>query len=566
MKSAMVSLPLNSFAEAATPTNFAAPAAVLDAIAEVAQRFALGSLDEKIGVCRRLRAKPDTVAIAVLGSFKAGKSSLINTLAGAPVLPVAAVPATAILTRVSAGPAIAARVTTATDGCRSVPVDTLANWVTEEHNPHNRKGVAAVEVEAPGLARFPGLVFIDTPGLGSVFGHNTDASLALLPRVEAAILATPCTAPLSGDDAVLLRHVADLTPRFAVLLTKADQCTPEQRAEVGRFVERQLRAAGVSATLHFWSQLPEFVTQRETFLREVIEPLARGRSAALDEIAGHKIRQLVRETCSLLAVGAAAARHSREERERLRDSLDALCKGDAGVPATLGRLEHEARTACMEHTLAVVGPAEAPLRAELWRLLDPALAAWGGTLASAGHRYKAWMHDELKPRVAELGHARHDPMLAPLEDFAKNCEQAVGLFHTQLGDTVRTTLGVELELPEWEAEFTPPARPDISIGPAFDLRFDWLYAFTPAAWVRPWLRRHLRRRVAWETEKNLSRFAAQWSRALNVSIAALAGTARTHVEAQRLTLSHLLATEQPDPETWEKAREQLVAFVSGDRR
>ena len=281
----------------------------------------------------------------------------------------------------------------------------------------------------------------------------------------------------------------------------------------------------------------------------------------MSEIAGHKIHQLVREACSLLAVGAAAARRTREERARLRASLDALCEGEASVPATLGRLEHEARTGCMERTLAIVGPAEEPLREDLWRLLDPALTARGGTLALAGHRYEAWAHDELARRVAELGRTRHEAMLAPLSDFSKNCEQLVGLFHTQLATAVRETLGVGLELPAWEAEFTPPTRPDISISPAFDLRFDWLYAVIPAVWVRPWFRRHLQRRLTWETEKNLSRLASQWSRALAESIATQAGKARIHLETQRHTLSSLLTAETPDPADWEEAKSCLQESI-----
>jgi GTP-binding protein EngB required for normal cell division len=534
-------------------------AILLDSVAETAGLFGLGSLDEKIAVCRRLLARPDSVAVAVLGSFKAGKSSWINLLAGEPLLPVAAVPATALLTHVLFGPARAARVSFSDGRRQEVAVASLAEWVTEEGNPHNHKGVSAVEVAAPGLARFPGLVFIDTPGLGSVFAHNTDTGLSFLPRVEAVILATPCTAPLSAADATLLRRVAELTPRFSVLLTKADQCAPAQREEVVRFVKRQLREAGVNATIHLWSQQAEFGPEREAFLREVITPLAARRTAAVAEIAAHKARQLAREVCSLLAVGGAAARRTREERDLLRKRLAALCEGGASVPAMLGRLEHEAKAGSMERMLAVIGPAAAPLREELWRMLAPALVAWGGTLGSAGHRYEAWLHEEMSRRVAGLGRARHDEMLSPLTDFAAGCEQLVGLFHTQLAEAVRETLGVGLELPAWQAEFTPPTRPDVSISPAFDLRFDWLYAVTPAAWVRPWLRRHLGRRVAWESEKNLSRLASQWSRALGTGMTTLAGAAHIHVEAQRGMLSAMLALEGSDPAAWEQARVRLAA-------
>jgi hypothetical protein len=74
------------------------------------------------------------------------------------------------------------------------------------------------------------------------------------------------------------------------------------------------------------------------------------------------------------------------------------------------------------------------------------------------------------------------------------------------------------------------------------------------------------RRVAWETEKNLSRLASQWSRALGISITALANTARAHLETQQRTLSSLLAMETPDPVAWEEAHSRLdAASCEGSR-
>ena len=540
-------------------------AALLAVIEEISGRFHLATLAPQIQTCRRLLARPESVSVAVLGGFKVGKSSFINTLAGAPILPVGILPATAVLTRVTAGPKMRVRIALPAGSLREISPAEIADWVTQERNPNNAKGVTSVSVEAPTMARFGELVFIDTPGLGSVFAHNSETSLALLPRVEAAILATSCVQALSAADLKLFQQLAATTPRLAVLLTKADLCTSEEQTEITSFVRRLLKEAGVGATVHLWSQQTGFEEQRAEFLRDVILPLAAEQAAVSLEIAIHKTDQLARELRSLLSAGAAAARRSREEREHLGARLDALCEGSGGVPAVLARFEHEAKSGCTVRTLSAIDPATTPLREELRKALDQSLAAWGGTLATAGRRYEAWLRDSLARRVMELGREKHDAMLAPLSDFAATSEQLVGLFHRHLAVAVREILGVRLELTDWQARLTPPAQPDISVSPAFDLRLDWLWAITPASWVRPRFRRHLRDRIAWEVEKNLSRLAAQWSKALGVAIGGLAATARKHVEMQCTMLKNLLSAENPDPAPWEAELERLASMSLFER-
>jgi len=533
--------------------------ALLATIEELAQAFALDSLKESIATARRLLARPNTVAVAVLGSFKAGKSSFINTLADAPLLPVAAVPATAILTRVSAGPALRAAVTLTSGEACEVPPGELASWVTEELNPRNAKHVATVEVEAPGLARFPGVAFVDTPGLGSIFAHNSNTSLGFLPRLEAAVLAIPSTAPLSETETALLRRIAELTPRFAVLLTKADLCSDEQRAEVRRFVERQLRQARIPADVFFWSQRAEFAGAREQFVSGFLAQLSGRAGEVSREIAEHRIRLLAIEAKGLFAAAAAAARHDSAARDDLRARLDALCAGPVGVPALLFRLEREASDAALPHALAVLEPEISPLSHALRELLDVQVGRWRGTLATAGHAYEAWLAAELRPRLLAIAGAQQARLAEPLAGFAANCEKLVADFHGRLTDTVREVLGVTLSPPPWQAVLPPPRPPEINVSAAFMFRFDWVWAVTPVAAVRPWLRRHFRNRMPWEAEKNLSRVAAQWQGELRKRIHDLALAAHQHIDVQRQTLARLLGQGRDALGPIEQACDRLEA-------
>ena len=62
-----------------------------------------------------------------------------------------------------------------------IPISETAQYISEKGNPRNAKQAALVTLELPGLRRFRGLKFADTPGLESALEHNTPTALASWP-------------------------------------------------------------------------------------------------------------------------------------------------------------------------------------------------------------------------------------------------------------------------------------------------------------------------------------------------------------------------------------------------
>jgi hypothetical protein len=139
----------------------------------------------------------------VLGQFKRGKSTLLNALLGAPVLPTGVTPVTAIPTFINAGSKAAARITFK-DGKESLLTtieseipDVLERYISEVKNPHNRLNVKCVETEVPSEFLDHGIVLIDTPGVGSTFVHNTRAAEAVLVECDAAVFVVSPDPPIT---------------------------------------------------------------------------------------------------------------------------------------------------------------------------------------------------------------------------------------------------------------------------------------------------------------------------------------------------------------------------------
>lgn len=152
------------------------------------------SYREKLGALKQ-RLEEKRFHLAVLGQFKRGKSTLLNALLGDDVLPTSVIPLTSIPTFVEYGPELKAKVVmqSSEDGevfagesaCQLA--EFLSDYVTEERNPSNRRGVRDVEVEHPSPILRRGVVLIDTPGIGSTFRHTTEATLNFLPQCDAAL-------------------------------------------------------------------------------------------------------------------------------------------------------------------------------------------------------------------------------------------------------------------------------------------------------------------------------------------------------------------------------------------
>ena len=89
-------------------------------------------------------------------------------------MPVYVLPSTAVVTRIGYGP----RERVTVHGLAGEPFEIRAGPAGRVRhgagNPANEKGVAVVDGNSPRAVR--GVRFVDTPGLGSAFAHNTRVS------------------------------------------------------------------------------------------------------------------------------------------------------------------------------------------------------------------------------------------------------------------------------------------------------------------------------------------------------------------------------------------------------
>lgn len=218
--------------------------------AEPALETAIGSESPLLARLRLLRGRleHERLQLAVLGQFKRGKSTFINALLGADVLPTGVIPLTAISTFIAWGHAplviahfkgerLAEEFTAQTpDAIR----DVLFRFVAEEANPKNHLGVERVELLYPADILTNGTVIIDTPGVGSTLQHNTEAAMQVLPECDAALFVISADPPITEVELDYLRRLKSKTARVFFVLNKADYLGPADKRSVMEFLRRVL--------------------------------------------------------------------------------------------------------------------------------------------------------------------------------------------------------------------------------------------------------------------------------------------------------------------------------------
>ena len=177
--------------------------------------------------------------VAFLGQFKRGKSTLINALIGENVLPTGTPPVTSVVTVVRHGPP-AIRVKLAGPEWVATGRSELAAYATEDLNPGNVKGVRAIEVFTPSPLLADGMCFVDTPGLGSVFDANTEATRDFVPHVDGALIVLGADPPITGEEIGLIETIAQHVEHMLFVINKADRVRPDELDAAVRFTRRVL--------------------------------------------------------------------------------------------------------------------------------------------------------------------------------------------------------------------------------------------------------------------------------------------------------------------------------------
>ena len=535
----------------------------LDVVRDIQASFHLDSLLPQIRAVTHLARESRIVNVAVVGRFKAGKSSFLNQIIGRDLLPVDVLPATAVITQLYYGPTEQATVIYQDGRKEEIPLDRLAEFVTEKENPENVKQVALVDIESPALEAFRTVRFVDTPGLGSIYTRTTKTCVDWLPEIGAAIVALTLDPPLSEDDLTLIRDLTRFTPEIIILLTKVDLATPEQVERVKSFVRDELKKRlHIEPPIYPYSTKPEYASLRDELRTYLIDRVASRHEERLREIIDHKVRALVQECLDYLALAETAA----EVTEQARAELISLVEREQGhlgqihtevrlLAADLKRRVHQSLT---EGYNALYPQVLAKVRADF----DTESKKWRGNLAKTSEQFQDWASRSLSLRLGEVLPQGEQFLSAHLAEAETHFGRIVRAFQDRLSQAVEKALGTRFKGATFTVEIDPPRFPDIHVDKTFDIPLDMVWFLVPMFIFRRLIYWRLRGQIGWEVEKNLTRLAWQWTEAASRSIDQIARQAEDFMQQEATTVRELASASGGQLERVRAAKERLKAAAA----
>ena len=328
---------------AARLDRLAAAPADLDLLRELERIIRERGLIEYHGALQALldRLESKTFEIALFGKVSSGKSSLLNAVLGFDALPVGVTPVTAVPTRITWGDSPGAEIRFADSLDEDIPLDRLAEFISETQNPENRKRVVRALVRLPSPRLSAGVVFVDTPGVGSLARAGARESYAYLPRCDLGILLLDAATSPGREDLEILRLLYDSGIPGMVVLSKSDLLSEADRARMRDYVKGEIaKGLGLDLPVHAVSAVGGAQLARAWFA-SAIAPLC-GRAAELAEASGRRKLAALREgvAASLRTLLGARPEGGAEEAARERAEIERLAlEAEGFIQEATGRCE-----------------------------------------------------------------------------------------------------------------------------------------------------------------------------------------------------------------------------------
>lgn len=518
-------------------------------IRNICEKFRIISLNRQLEAAEGLLGDNTPIDVAILGQFKAGKSSFINSVIQESVLPVGVVPVTTVISRLQYGPEKKA-IVTFFDGTRSeVDINRLDEFTSEAKNPSNQKNVEIVDIELPSLKDYPGVRLVDTPGLGSVFAYHHATSENWLPEVGAALLAISSDRPLSENDLQLIRELAQHTPNIIILLTKTDLLTPDQQQEVTDFFIKTLkREINRDFPIFMFSTKNGVEKYRKRFEAEILLKLSDNRDFEFGKILQYKKQSLVKSCLSYLDLALKTSLQTDQDREELRRQvLDEKVNFEL-IREELGIIARENQKQTRNLINSYLEPFFQPLAKKLRENLRREMTKWNYNLYKFTRRYEDWLEETMKEELQKISKSEHQHFYGTLKKSRASLSRSLHSFRALLNSNVEKALGIRLAESEWQISVDEPEQPDIKTVRALDFHFDLIWFLIPMTIFKPVFERIFLGKIHREVETNIARLAAQWEERINRSIEDLKKQSIKYVKDELATIDSLLASTYGESE------------------
>jgi GTP-binding protein EngB required for normal cell division len=513
---------------------------------EAADKFGFVPVKRQLQILNNLTENKSVIDVAVLGQFKAGKSSFINNLLQKDILPVGVIPVTSVITRVYYGEREYVLVRKMDGSYFEIDFSEIESYVSERKNPSNIKKIFSVDIILPELERFRGLRLVDTPGIGSINLANTEAANEWIPETGTAIMLVSAERPLSKDDIILIQDVKDYCPEVVLLLTKTDLFSAEQLKEITHFIHNSLqREIGEKLNL-FPYTIYNNQKFRNDFEKKVLEPLIKNIDEKYQKILRHKLIYAGNSCLSYLNIAYSSSLKGEQERDELRNLIFdehtrlEYVRQELLLIAT--NYKNSIREKLSKHFLKYAPSITAAVQAQL----EKSAKDWRGNLSKMSQQYENFLKENLTNELQETLILEHKNYMNILNGIKTHYLNYSRNFRQRLNEKLSKVLGIQTAEEELEIGRKELIKPDILVSKSFEFHIDLLWFLFPMFIFRNLFMNHFRNQIPGETEKNLHRLISDLTEKVHKEIDSMREQVMNFIYNEITTIENLLSQDKKD--------------------
>ncbi len=476
--------------------------------------------------------------IAVFGRVSSGKSSLLNYILEKDVLPVGVNPITAIPTRILHGAEPKLTVAFLDKQPEILEISRLPEFVSEQYNTGNAKHVTRIMVELPSRRLQEGVVFVDTPGLGSLATSGAAETLAYLPQCDLGVVLVDAGSTLTQEDLSTVQSLYEAAIPAFVLLSKSDLLSAEDRGRSTEYI-----ASHISSQLGL--KVPVFPVSTKA-----------EHSFLLDRWFEGEIQPLCERYQEM------AQRSLRRKTGGLRDAVEAALKVRLETIQKGPKREKDLLKTAETHLRKAVGQFE---EVNTWSLRagdEIRTLGWIGLSRAAGEIAEAWSNGTAKtgePQetvcrcLAGIATETATQIFRRMNELARDLSYALtaaaGALEVKDAPREEDLISVVKEMPRLD-----------SGGLEVTLQRDFL-AFLGKAFMSRRIEQKLRRQIGASVDKAFERYGRMMQSWTQRTLAELHRQFDAHADSYRALIERLTGSPKVGPEDTDSIRRDIATLT-----
>lgn len=249
-------------------------------VARLAEESGAKSLARGLREDRIARLEDERFHLVVLGEFNHGKTTFVNALLGASVLPMGVTPTTAVIHRIQYGTEQVAKAFGEDGLVKAVPFEALGDY--EVDGKALADAVQHLDVYFPADFLKDGVVLVDTPGVNDLNEARAEITYGYIPRSDAILFLLDAGQILKESERQFVANklLAQSRDKVIFIVNKMDLLDEEERQEalayarmnLGKLIEEP-KLFGISAERALegdraGSGMDSLVEELERFLKD----------------------------------------------------------------------------------------------------------------------------------------------------------------------------------------------------------------------------------------------------------------------------------------------------------